>query len=199
MNKMQTITRITLAAIALYIILEFAKSMFQSLYFIGRGGELSLISLLMAFVASASMIILAVITAWQLIVRGEKWACRIVAHAQEYEAEEKTNWLPTTYHIIAIGLGILFIWWTIPYIFQLLYYIKLAQPSSNGQYRQIYSGYRILPTLISVIVRLIISVYLLCGAPHFVRWQVKKTLELCKEFNGTEYEESSQETDSLGG
>jgi len=25
------------------------------------------------------------------------------------------------------------------------------------------------------------SVYLLCGAPHFVRWQVKKTIEQCKE------------------
>ena len=199
MNKMQTIARIVLVAIALYFILEIAKSMFQSLYFIGKVGKLSLVSSLMMLLAIGFMIVLIVIIAWQLIVRGEKWACKIVAHAQEYEAEEKTNWLPTTYHIIAIGLGILFIWWTIPYIFQLLYYIKLAQPSSNGQYRQIYSGYRILPTLISVIGRLIISVYLLCGAPHFVRWQVKKTLELCKEFNGTEYEESSQETDSLGG
>jgi len=197
MNKMQTIARITLAAIALYIILEITKSMFQSLYFIGRDSELSVISLLMA---TGSMVILAGIIAWQLIVRGEKWACKIAAHDQDYEAEEKTNWLPTTYHIIAVGLGILFIWWTIPYIFQLLYYIKLAQPSSNGQHIQFYSGgYRVLPTLISVIARLIIAVYLLCGAPHFVRWQVKKTLELCKEFNGTEYEESSQEIDSLGG
>ena len=145
----------------------------------------------MAFVATGSMIIFAGIIAWQLIVRGEKWACKIVTQAQDYEDEEKTNWLPTTYYIIAIGLGILFIWWTIPNIFLLLHYIKVDQLSSNGQYRQIYSGHRILPTLISVIVRLIISVYLLCGAPHFVRWQVKKTLEFCKEFGETEYSESS--------
>ncbi|RKY06972.1 MAG: hypothetical protein DRP65_11025 [Planctomycetota bacterium] len=200
MNKMQTIARITLAAIALYIILEFAKHIPSSLYFIGHAGELTLTSLFMAFVATGSMIILVVIIAWQLIVRGEKWACKIVTKAQNYEAEEKTNWLPTTYHIIAVSLGILFIWWTIPYIFQLLYYIKLAQPSSNGQYRQFYSGgYRVLPTLVSVIGRLIISVYLLCGAPHFVRWQIKKTLELCKEFDGNEYPENSQEKDILGG
>jgi len=199
MNKMQTIARIVLVAIALYFILEIAKSMFQSLYFIGKVGKLSLVSSLMMLLAIGFMIVLIVIIAWQLIVRGEKWACKIVAHAQEYEAEEKTNWLPTTYHIIAVALGILFIWWTIPYIFQLLYYIKLAQPSSNGQYRQFYTGYRILPTLISVIGRLIISVYLLWGAPHFIRWQIKKTLELCKEFDGTEYPASNQEKDVLGG
>lgn len=193
MNKMQTIARVTLVAIALYIILDLAKHMFQSLYFLGRGGELSLISLLMAFVATGSMIILAAIIAWQLIVRGEKWACRIVAQAQDYEDEEKTNWLPTTYHIIAVGLGILFIWWTIPYIFQLIYYIKLALSSSNGQYRQMYSGHLALPTFISVIARLIIAVYLLCGAPHFIRWQVKKTLELCEEFGGSEEAQESKQ------
>jgi len=190
MNKMQTIARITLAAIALYIILEITKSMFQSLYIIGRAGELSLISLLMS---TGYMILLAVILAWQLLGRGEKWACKIVAKARDYEAEEKTNWLPTTYHIIAIGLGILFIWWVIPNIFLLVYYIKMSHSSSNGQYRQIYTGYRILPTLISVVLRFIISVYLLCGAPHFVRWQVKKTLELCEEFGGNEEAQESKQ------
>lgn len=194
MNKMQTIARIIFAAIALYIILESIKSIISSFYTLGLGVELPLISLFIIFLGIGLTIILIVIVAWQLIMRGDKWACKIVAQAQDYEAEEKTNWLPATYHIIAVGLGILFIWWTIPYIFQLLYYIKLAQPSSNGQYRQIYSaGYRVLPTLISVIGRLIITIYLLCGAPHFVRWQVKKTLQLCEEFGGCEEDQESKQ------
>jgi hypothetical protein len=195
MNKMQTIARIALAAIAIYIVLDLAKSIVSSLYFIGHAGELPLIS----FVASASMIILAVIIAWQLIARGEKWACRIVAYAQDYEAEEKTNWLPMTYRIIAIGLGVLFIWWAIPSIFVLVTYAKSILPSSNAGYKQLYTGHLLLTQFISVILRLIMAVYLLCGAPHFVRWQVKKTLEFCNEFSGTEYPENSQETDILGG
>ena len=190
MNKMQTIARITFAGIAFYIILDLAKSILSSLYFIGHAGELPLISLLMSFVAIGGMIILGVIIARELILRGEKWACRIVTQAQDYEAEEKTNWLPTTYHIIAIGLGILLIWWTIPSIFQ---FVSSFLLSLNPDYKQFYTISRLLPTLISVIVRLIITVYLLCGAPHFVRWQVNKTLELCEEFGGNGEDQESKQ------
>lgn len=190
MNKMQTIARITLAAIALYMILEFAKSTFTNLYFLGHGSELPFISLFMMFLAIVLMIILIVIIGRELIGHGDKWACRIVAHAQEYEAEEKTNWLPTAYHIIAISLGILFIWWTIPYIVQSAAFFLL---SLKPGYEQLYTTSRAISTLITVIVQLIISVYLLCGAPHFVRWQVKKTLELCEEFGGSEGSQESKQ------
>ena len=183
MNKMQTITRIVLAAIALYIILEVAKYILSGLLFFGQGGGLPLVSLLMSFVVIASMIILAVIIGRELIVRGEKWACRIVAHSQESEAEKKTNWQTTTYHIISISLGILFVWWTVPAFFNLVSSFLL---SLNAEYKNWYPHPKLLIQLISVIVRLIIAAYLLFGAPHFVRWQVKKTLELCEEFGGSE-------------
>ena len=189
MNKMQTIARITLAAIAIYIILDVAKSILSGLSLIAHGG-LPNISLFMMFVSIGIMTILAVIIGRELIVRGEKWACRIVAHSEEYEAEEKTNWLPTTYHIIAMSIGILFIWWAIPYIFQLVSSFLL---SLNAEYKQWYPHPKLLSQLISVIVRLIIAAYFLFGAPHFVRWQVKKTLELCEEFGGSEEVQESKQ------
>jgi len=36
---------------------------------------------------------------------------------------------------------------------------------------------------------LTIGIYLVCGAPHFVRWQVKKTLEQCKQQPGFKEEQ----------
>jgi hypothetical protein len=30
-------------------------------------------------------------------------------------------------------------------------------------------------------VLLAMGIYLICGAPHFVRWQVKKTVEQCRK------------------
>lgn len=191
MNKMQSIARIALASLAIYIILDLAKSILSSFYLIGRADELPLILLFMSFAVIGSMIILVLIIAWQLIGHGEKWACKIVAHAQDYEAEENTNWLPTTYRIIAVGLGILFIWWTIPSVLQLVSSVllrlnaKSVMSNSNVEYKQLYTTPRLLTQLISFIVQLIITIYLLFGAPHFVRWQVKKTLDLCEEFGGS--------------
>ncbi len=33
---------------------------------------------------------------------------------------------------------------------------------------------------------LAIAAYLICGAPHFVKWQVKKTLQQCSDTERTE-------------
>jgi hypothetical protein len=32
---------------------------------------------------------------------------------------------------------------------------------------------------IEPVLYLVLAVYLICGAPHFVKWQVKKTLKFC--------------------
>jgi hypothetical protein len=43
-------------------------------------------------------------------------------------------------------------------------------------------GYMPWQRLVGWIIQLPLAIYLICGAPHFVNWQVRKTLEHCQRW-----------------
>ena len=176
---MQTIARIALATLALYIILQIIKSTISSLFFIGHAGEVPITVLVIGCLGVASLIALAIIIAHQLLIKGDKWALRIISYSEENQPQISPHWLPATYHLVSVLAGILFLYWTIPAFFALLssFYLKI-QPS-YGPYLSMSPKSYFWPRFASFGIRLALTLYLLCGAPHFVRWQVKKTLEQC--------------------
>ena len=46
--------------------------------------------------------------------------------------------------------------------------------------------------LLGLALLLLLGIYLLCGAPQFVRWQTAKTLAFCKQFAYADEEEKSE-------
>ena len=177
---MHTLARIILSAIGIYFAirllsqLPYAIFMFYSKPSWETTGSLSFSVL---FYTGATAVL-----AYLLIYKRENLAKKIVGSEQLPEPDSQIQWLPVALRLICIAGGIDFLstvlWQTTNVISQLAFFRSHA----SANYKAIHSyapfGFGdVLPWIIM----LICGAYLLCGAPHFVRWQVKKTLQLCKQ------------------
>jgi hypothetical protein len=116
--------------------------------------------------------------------RAVRWITRNIPAQTEPAAP--TNWIYFAYRLACFIVGLL-----------LCYKFLIAVPSEvlripyylSGAHE---SGFSILIKLFGVLLLLPAGIYLLCGAPHFVRWQVSKTLEMCKEYEHLEKQENQQ-------
>ena len=86
------------------------------------------------------------------------------------------------FRIISVGAGLYslntFVWSFSSMVMNLILTMR-RYPHQEGTVRMFTGGFSV--NYVQPILYLALAVYLLCGAPHFVRWQVKKTLELCNE------------------
>jgi hypothetical protein len=180
MNKMHALAKIILSAIGIYFTirllsqLPYAIFMFYSKPSWETAGS-SLFSVL--FVAGAIGLLV-----YFLIYQHDQLAKKIVGSEQLPEPDSQIQWLPVALRLICVAGGIYFLntvlWQTTRVISQLATFKSYA----SANYRAInpYAPFNY-QSLLPWIIMLICGVYLLCGAPHFVRWQVKKTLQLCKQ------------------
>lgn len=181
MNNMKTIAKISLAILALYIVLQIAKFILSIGYFIGHAWELPITVLVITLLGMAGLIVLAIVVGHQLLIKGDKWASRIVSYGETNQPQISTHWLPTTYRLVFILAGILFTYWTLPSFFALVSSFLLNALPSYGHYLNMSPKAYFWARFVSFMIKLALTVYFLYGAPHFVRWQVKKTLEYCKK------------------
>lgn len=115
-----------------------------------------------------------------LIFKRDKWARRLIA--KDIAPDQPLNTeltLAMAFRLVCVGSGLYclrsFLWSISHLLRNLSMNIKYNQDAGVRYFSSVSVDY------IQPILLLIFSVYLLCGAPHFVRWQVKKTLELCNE------------------
>ncbi|MHC4115368.1 MAG: hypothetical protein ACYSSL_08645 [Planctomycetota bacterium] len=178
MNKMQTIAKITLVTLALFIILGFVKSILTTLPLLSHG--VPSFAIFFTCLVIVTMGALSVLVAQQLIFKSEKWASKIVGYVDEHQSQEISNWLPIVYHLTVVISGILLLLWTINPFFGLISSIYIYfGPESDKM--PLHPEMYLIPRLISVVIRLSLAIYLLYGAPHFVRWHVTKTLAQCHD------------------
>jgi hypothetical protein len=113
-----------------------------------------------------------------LICRSDKLASKIVGSEELSDVGCAFNWYPFALRLTMMIAGFLFLQKTISLSGNLVYYIRYSFHSDTlAGIDQVYEyGAYFLSYLAA-------SIYLLCGAPHFVRWQIKKTIELCREFS----------------
>lgn len=176
MNRMQAIARIALATLALYIVLQTIKSIVSSVYFLGHAGELPITVRVISLFSIVGLTVFASIIAHQLLIKGDKWALRIVSSPQENLPHTNLHWLPTTYRLLSILVGILFLYWTVPACFAFLTSFSLRIVPSYGRYSAMSPDEYFWPRLASFAIRIALTIYFLCGAPQFVRWHLRKVL-----------------------
>jgi hypothetical protein len=172
MNKMHALAKIVLSAIGIYFAirllsqLPYAIFMFYSKPSWETAGS-SLFSVL--FVAGAIGLLV-----YFLIYQHDQLAKKIVGSEQLPEPDSQIQWLPVALRLICVAGGIYFlstVLWQTTYVIGQFAAFKAIHAYAPFNYR----------SLLPWIIMLICGVYLLYGAPHFVRWQVKKTLQLCKQ------------------
>ncbi len=170
---MHIVARIVFTALAIYLMIGLITYPIASVALLFQtSGNFSII---WWSVASVLVILLfAAAVYYVLIHKRDALAKRIVGDGGIAEPQTPVQWLPVAFRLICIVAGMVFLYRFVTRIHVLMqmfaYLIKADQPlRANWRWTRIWESVVLLP----------FAVYLLCGAPHFVRWHVRKTLELC--------------------
>ena len=178
MSDMQKFTRIILISLALYMLIRFGAQLAVLLPHISLSGAREIEFSIYEIAFGISMLLYTAIVVYLLIFKADKWAVKIAANQQDEQPPAKTPCLPAAFRIIAVFSGILYMYWLIPTIISTIQsHILIKDTGPALVHRPPLDGSKVA----TWIVLLVLGVYLLCGAPHFVRWHVRKTLELCGE------------------
>jgi hypothetical protein len=120
-------------------------------------------------------------------------AQKIIGKEQLPQGASQIPALPVVFRLIGVFAGLYCLnsaLWRLMVVLQRLslYFKNFGGFSGRPGFSTIFTGPSVFSfaDLFYLLATIIIGVYLLAGAPHFVRWQVKKTLEQCKELEQTE-------------
>jgi hypothetical protein len=167
-NELNVIARIMLIGVGLYVVLQ---------TFLTILGSLAAMPLVASAGIKASTIIgafviyvaIALATVFFLARCANRFSTKIV----EYEPIDDTqiSWLAAAFRLVCVTAGIMFLYWNLySSVGTVFFYMSVK----SGQQSPM-----LIKEIAKCIVLLIIGIYLACGAPGFVRWQVKRTLKQC--------------------
>lgn len=183
MNKMHTLAKIMLSAIGIFFTIRLLSQLpFAIFYFRIKPSLETAASSVLSLLLIAGLVALLLSL---FFYKNENLAKKIVGSEQLPEPDSQIQWLPVALRLICIASGIYFlsnvIWQSTAVIGMLAAFKTSAQTINGSTYATSYYppfNYR---SMLPWLVFLICGVYLLCGAPHFVRWHVKKILQQCKD------------------
>ena len=180
-NDMQAMARLVIVSIAAYIgISQFAVLFYLPLLFLT---DLEIASLFQ-FTASAVALAALIAAAWLLIRRSDRIAQWLIrpAHADDTpQTPDPASWLPAAFRIACLLGGFVFLYrFLLIAVSALSFLATIWLGGLPPEYLNAYSRGQWY-VLIGSPVILAIGLYLLYGAPRFVRWHVKKTLELSRQ------------------
>lgn len=125
--------------------------------------------------------------AYQLLIKGDKWAHYLTGRQGLKITRELPSFATMVYRITVVLCGILIVYYIAPNIVAVV--IALFDPRQFEQHKIyddfFYATSHILMNEWTITIKIILGFYLLFGAPHFVRWQVRKTLSYINQKTGT--------------
>jgi len=187
---MHTLAKIILSAIGIFFTIRLLSQLVIPIYlFYSTPTWETAASSLLSLLLTAGLIALLL---YFFFYKSECLAKKIVGSEQLPEpcppnslgrrADSQIQWLPVALRLICVAGGIYFlntvVWQTTYVISQFAAFKSYTYTNHKVTYAYAPFNYQ---SLLPWIIMLICGVYLLCGAPHFVRWQVKKTLQLYKQ------------------
>jgi len=180
MNKMHSLAKIVVVAMGLFFALSLIEGMVMlatTIIFMGlEGTGRSTAEVITALICSAFPVLCTGVLCYLCLCKHELLALRIVGTNEPTEPDSQIDWLPVAFRLACVVAGLYLLhtvlWGTLGLV-QL--YLSSKSQGFDPVPRLINSE-----SLLRLFVPLPIGIYLVCGAPHFVRWHVKKTLEQCK-------------------
>jgi len=174
MNKIHTFAKVALAAIGIFSAVRTIPYLLMPLAIIK--GERSLESVGMAITTVCAASLWLVVLFYVFAVKREQLSRKIVGADALPEPDFQIQWLPVAFRLICIAAGLYCLHtvaWRMVSDLGIYFFHKAAPRYAERLLRA--------DQILSWLTMLVVAVYLLCGAPHFVRWHVKKTLQLCKQ------------------
>ena len=180
MNKMHQLAKIAFVTLAVYIILGLISTIFATVNMVIIEPSLARTVSFISMFAITVLYLLAVI--YFLIIKRDKWAKMIVGETEIATPPGPAAWFPLAYRLGCMIAGFYFIFHFASYLVrEANSYVYMASHGAGHAGSTTFFSY-LLQRNIAMLILLPFGIYLLCGAPHFVRWHVKKTLEICGQF-----------------
>lgn len=146
-------------------------------------------------------VFIAVIT-FYLIFNNDSLARKMAGPGEKLNPAAKTLWLSSSLRIAAVFCGLILLSASIPTIRNILLVPIRIRPFINEIFlfdrcpRQLLMPFSEWCEIIYNFLKLILAVYLLCGAPHFVRWQFRHCTIRCQPVTQKTEPEKSPFTNS---
>jgi len=175
MNRIHSFAKVALAAIGIFFALRIAPQLLTVFMIVKMSP--SVMSYWVAAAWAAALGLCIVILLYVFVYKREQLAKRIAGEDDLNKQDSQMHWLPVAFRLVCIAGGLYGLYLV---LFQVPYFIIQYISYTHSQLTTVY-GQWITERVLSLLIVLAIAIYLLCGAPHFVRWQVKKTLEQCKK------------------
>lgn len=175
MNDLHKLARIILVGLGIYVLIRHAIGVIAVLPYLFYGGSPLRGYAVGQLVSFALFAVCSGLVVYALIWKADSLSMKVTGIYESDQAE--VWWLPFAFRLASVCAGILLLSWSISALTSIIAtYVQMADPRFVN---------RSMPwqRLVGWIIQLPLAIYLLCGAPHFVRWQVKKTLEHCKRLN----------------
>jgi len=174
MDDLHKLARIILVGLGIYVLVTQGIGVFAVLPYLFlaepqmRGYALGQLVSFGLFAVCLGLVIYA------LIWKADFLSAKITGIYESDQAE--VWWLPFAFRLAAVCAGIVVLSLSISAINSTI--------ASYGQMMSHSSSRASIPwqRLVGWIIQLPLAIYLLCGAPHFVNWQVRKTLEHCGQW-----------------
>ncbi|MBW2597013.1 MAG: hypothetical protein JRC93_13815, partial [Deltaproteobacteria bacterium] len=177
MSDLRKLARIILVGLGIYVLVNHGIGVVAILPGIFYG-ELSLgVYGIARFISVAIMTVCIGLVIYVLICKADSMSAKMT---DVYESDQaKVWWLPFAFRLAMVCAGIIVLSWSISAIASTI--ASYAKMMSHGPSRESMPWQRFIQwqRIVGWVIQLILAIYLICGAPHFVRWQVSKTLEHC--------------------
>ena len=186
MNNMRSLAKIILSAMGIFFVIRLIPNIIYaiSMLIMNPSIESLGISILSVFLS----LLCAGVLYYFFFHKREQLAKKIIGKEELPEPDSQISWLPATFRLICVfaGLYCLFyaLWQFSLALHQYLLFLDKAGGIASSGRISMFTGSRyhnFATSLLKLVMFVTIGIYLLCGAPHFVRWQVKKTLQQCKD------------------
>ena len=181
MNKMYSLARIVLIGLGLFIIIRLCTNLYVWVVLVLSQNQLVEWDATFIYIIGL-LICLTILAAAIYLIRYkvDGLAKKMVGVEDLPQPQGQAYWLPLAFRLVCVAAGLYFLY---AFTTELVWFLHgiARQMTLKINQNQLFTGqnYRSWNQIFSSGVKLTAGIYLVCGAPHFVRWHVKKTLEQC--------------------
>jgi hypothetical protein len=174
MNKLHVIAKVAFGLLGIYLILSIATSIISFGIMAVQSFQTYRGSALIALVAyGAGLFGYMWLVYYFLLRRADIFTQKIVGPEEMPAPANPFAWYPFALRLAVIAAGFLFLQSSLWALQQVAHSVRLDfKAGYSGGSEYLYKQ------IVFFLVYLAISIYLLCGAPQFVRWHIKKTRKL---------------------
>jgi hypothetical protein len=175
MDRMQSFARVLVGAIAIYFSVNVLVMMIAPVGMMLNRPNVESVGLM-----ALSLLIFAaclVLLQYFGVFRPQKVVNLITSQVEPPQAIEENQWLPAAYRLVCMFTGLYCVYGFVLRVTRVLtlyvLYQNIAARSAPSPIRP--------EEIVTTLILLGLGLYLLAGAPHFVRWHLRKTARFCAE------------------